>query len=222
MSNDDCDDSDDKPAKLIDNPEQRADDYSKLAKSAWDRFHSRRDGDWKMAIGLWTLFGGGIVGVATARMPLPREFFWWALGGTFIIVSAYGAYWLPYIADRMQRDARTSYYWESGIQNLLQRHVPPGFEPNTVEPPPANQLWVTMPAEGEDDPQKPTKDEVKCLRNLHESQKCLLGIVVGLAVIFLGILWARTPSRPGADSRPKVTIEGQFELESASKVKLSR
>ncbi len=200
---------------------QRADYYSKLAKSAWDRFASRRDIEWKTCIAIWSLFAAGAFGVFASSATLPWYAFALAVVGACLVLVSY-YFWLRYITEAMRRDQLTCYYWESGVQNILGKRVPPLLEPSASPPIAAPGEWQRVPP-GEEPHPAPGGDgavAIKSLTRFHRSQICQLVIAGGFAVLFLAAVslkaFGLSPS-----ALPKLSVEGQFEVDSVSKVKLS-
>jgi hypothetical protein len=80
------------------NEKEKADVYAKLAELAWSRYNSRRDIEWKSAVGIWSAFGAATLGVFASS----ATFTWFAFGVALFLVLAiicvYGWWWLPYIA----------------------------------------------------------------------------------------------------------------------------
>lgn len=168
-----------------------AEQYHKLAESARNRFDSRRDIEWKTAIGLWSLFGVGAGAVISAR--------WWSPGWPEILsgiaISAtilwiYRLIWLPYLAEAFERDSRTSYYWESGIQFLsdkrLPRHLDPGYEQHDGRWKRKERDWVRMEDSLED-----RESMVQLSGELHRSQKCQFWMTLVFALFFVLALVSR-------------------------------
>jgi hypothetical protein len=150
-----------------------------------------------------------------------------ALVVTLAVVGIYGWWWQPYIAQAMSRDQLTSYYWESGIENLLGKRLPPFLDPATP-PGLGHGFWVRMsPDPAVEHPQDPQvvngqgAAQVANVRKIpfHYSQRSQFWVTVAFAIMFVGMVGAK--SSGSASGRPKVTIEGHLEVDSAGKVKVS-
>lgn len=168
-------------------PKDRADLYFKLAQSAQDRFDSRRDVEWKVAIALWTLFGAAAGAIITARYWTPSPWQVVCISASVIgILYIYRRWWLTYLAEAFARDQRTSYYWESAIQELLGVELPRGLDPKWKD---ANGRltdrldWIRKSTyEGSVPACDQTFD-----RSLRESQQCqfLMAVAFGALLIFV-------------------------------------
>jgi hypothetical protein len=197
---------------------QRSEYYSKLAKSAWDRYQSRRDVEWKVTLGMHTLFAAATLGAATLNWPVGIAGILFALGFSVAVLLVYGLLWAPYMAETARRDQLTCYYWESGIHSLLKRKIPPFLDPSLSKLNPSN-LWVRMPENPETPPDNPPNYEESQLRKIHRSQICQLitaGVLAGAFVIVV-LIKNYAPERSG---QPKIAVEGAFEVDSASKIRL--
>jgi hypothetical protein len=83
---------------------KRADFYLKLAASAWDRQKYRRDVEWKVAIGIWTLFGAGSFGVLASNSSLSA---WSILVALVVSTIIVGVYWVLWIQSRSEGACRS-------------------------------------------------------------------------------------------------------------------
>ena len=197
---------------------EKADVYAKLAELAWLRFNSRRDIEWKSAVGIWSAFGAATLGVFASS----ATFTWLAFVITIFIVLTiiwvYGWLWLPYIAEAMRRDQLVTYFWESGIQRISGRNIREILEPWAVDDPPDPGLWRRMPPEGEAALAEPVNDDIrKAMRKMHRSQLCQLAMCALFGALLLLAVAIRAFSPSAAT--PKFTVEGQLDAE---KVKLTR
>ena len=172
----------------------RAKLYLELANRAWLRVSSRRDVEWKAAFGIWTFFGAATYAVLTSTAAMhthPVRVFAGALVATAFIVGLYRCTWQPYVAAATQRDMRTQYFWESGIQNILGMHLPPRLKPESDR---SGLLpWEDMPDDGQPDQNKPiTPEDREALRTLHTAQECQFYITFLIGAMFLGAVWLKT------------------------------
>lgn len=195
----------------------RAGLFAGLAKSVWDRFNSRRDVESKTSVAIWTLFGAGAFGVLNTSTSLP----WWAfavaLGITAPICITYGV-WLQYLIEAFRRDAATSYYWELQLHELADKPIPKILDPKYGKSS-KSSLWEYVA-----DQQNvvtvgvPSEEELAKLQIWHTSQKCQLAIAIVFGLFFIGSVAIK--SNFANSSGPKISIEGAFDAESLTKVKL--
>jgi hypothetical protein len=61
----------------------------------------------------------------------------------------------------------------------------------------------------------------KSLKKLHLSQWCQLGIALGFALLFLAAVVLKVHGQPES-GMPKLSVEGQLEIDPGSKLKLSK
>jgi hypothetical protein len=184
------------------NVRRRALLYLELAKSAQGRFHSRRNVEWKVSIGLWTLFGGATAGLLGAASWTPPT--WSVIILVLVIVGILGVYkikWLAFLAETFKRDQRTAYYWESGVQLLLGKKVPQNLDPGyRIEKGTLNPIkkteWVRM----EDCPMPDSVCGEKIDRSLHDAQKAQFYVTLGFAVLFVLVLLVKWLNGPQASS----------------------
>ena len=149
---------------------EEADLYLKLAESAQDRFHSRRETEWKVTVALWTLFAASTAAAITARVWHPT---WIALMGLGLVIAVivffYWYIWLRYLAEAFRRDQRVSYHWESAVQDMLEVKIP-----KRLEPPFANT----------DSPSSPDTSE----SGLHKSQCFQFAITLLFALLLFWLM----------------------------------
>lgn len=167
--------------------------YMELAKSARERFDSRREVEWKVTVALWTIFGAATGAAITARVWVPA---WWLviLISIFVIilVLTYRTMWLRYMAEAFRRDHLTSYYWESGVQMVICKRLPynldPGYEIQGEEPVDRRVKklceWIRM----EDCPEPNMICGGQISKRLHNSQKSQFWITVVFAFVFILVL----------------------------------
>ena len=111
------------------------DDFHKLASSAWQRYTTRRDVDWKVAFGLWTLFGAGAVAILTAKgWPLHNYcpnlvVFIIGLVVAVGIVISHTLIWVRHQWKTSRRDMKVSYLWETEVLRLHGRQLPEDLKP---------------------------------------------------------------------------------------------
>jgi hypothetical protein len=194
--------------------DRKAELYFKLAERAWARYESRRAIEWKTAIGLWSAFGAGAAVVLSARTWAPG----WEeviLGLILASVVVYGYWhsWLPYLNAEMQRDAKASYFWETGLEILAGTRRPDCLLPPASTTDPAT-AWPRM-----DDP---TGTAVpKLSSDLHSVLRVELAVSVLFALLFVGALASKAARRPASTgSKSSITIEGEdVTIESLSGLK---
>jgi hypothetical protein len=179
--------------------DRRARLYLELAKSAQGRFDNRRQVEWKVAIGLWTLFGAAAGAVIASENWRPAVWLFWIVPpGVFGILLIYRCMWLPYLAEAFRRDQRTSYYWESGVQYVLKKSLPWELDPRyEFKSGSASRLegWMRM----EDCPMPGACGGKSVDRELHASQKIQFYFTVAFATIFVALLiakWWNSPPSP--------------------------
>jgi hypothetical protein len=202
---------------------QRGDLYHRLAKCAQDRHFSRRDVEWKLAIGLWSIFAAGALGAVTLSKPLP----WGAVAGATLIGGSilyfYNFRYLPHLRAATKRDQLNCYYWESGIQNVLGRRVPNALLPENNE----EVTWIRMPEPYRDPPAELEADKMDAIpwhrkwltTRRHVVQEVQFWIAVAFYVLFVGALLTKASGT--ADSQPaKMSVDGSLEIDSLSKFKL--
>lgn len=207
-----------------------AENYHRLATLAAERFNSRRDVEWKTAIGIWTLFGAGAVGIVTARNWGAHGWPWgWMLllfGLVIAIVILYLYWqWHNYIGEAMRRDQLIGFYWESGIQDLLDRPIPNHLEPGFFFKPPESNLWVKMPKEHGPSATAPTGWSQEALQKFHTSQKCQIGIAIAFAFLFVVALATRclqSSSETQEQSASRVLFEGDVQMDATSGLKIGK
>ena len=209
-----------KPRECSLTDKERADVYAKLADLAWLRFNSRRDIEWKSAVGIWSAFGASTLGVFASS----ATFTWLAFVLTLIAVAAiifvYGWFWLPYIAETMRRDQLVSYFWESGIQQVTGQNIREILEPWALNDDSLNKdLWLRMPTQRGTYSPEPVNDKIRAkMRKMHRSQKCQLALCILFGALLVLAVGIRAFS-PHSAASTKLTVEGQFDAE---KVKLTR
>lgn len=206
---------------------EKTEAYLRLADRAWTRFQSRRDVEWKTAIGLWSVFGAGAGVVLTARTWSP------GLGeviAAVAVVVAVGIYycfwWIPYLTREMQRDQRVSYYWETHVHRSLGVPLPEHLMP--PQPPPGQQGdWPSAQDQNINVVGGVGSTARKLSRRTHVVQKAQAAITLVFGVLFVGAMWTKyyrnsppsvPPAAPTVSSLPsesRVVIEGNgLELES--------
>lgn len=170
--------------------------YSSLAESARARFDSRRNLEWKVSIGLWTLFGGAAGVVLTARTWTPG----WAeatasLALACMVFYIYATTWISWVNETHRRDSETAYFWESGVRHcigkVLGEHadLPPYLEPHRD----AGDPWPRM---SDADPGKiygnPNKKERTLGKGWHPAHKVQVLITFAFAIFFVGSLVSKS------------------------------
>jgi hypothetical protein len=160
--------------------------YLELAKSAQGRFNSRRDVEWKVTVALWTMYGaacGAVIG--TEKIVALKLAIGLVILVALAIVVLYGLVWLRFLAKEFKRDQRTSYYWESGVQLILNRSLCRILDPGYTLVAPGNlekvEDWIRM----EDCPTPAIVYEKTINGKLHNSQWSQLGITTALAALFV-------------------------------------
>lgn len=196
----------------------RAELYLKLADQAWKRFQSRRDMEWKTAIGLWTIFGVGASAVITARDWSPG---WQEVGVSSIlsclIIFIYWHLWLRELARTFTKDQMTSYFWETGVENELKEKLPAHLEPKTGDDK-LDRKWVRMGESIPREAEEPKETKAK----LHPVQKTQLLTTILFALLFVGAMASRAYRRQNqvTPAAARVTVEGDVGIDSITKLKV--
>ena len=174
--------------------------FMELAKAAQGRFYSRRDVEWKVTIGVWAFFGAAIASVITAKDANPGwGIFTLATIFVLLFLVTYRFKWLVYLARAFRRDHYITYYWESGVQLLLNRAVPTNIDPAYSQSYFGNSRtggWVRM----EDCPLPGASCGALVSSELSDSQVVQFRVTVAFALLFLLVLASRitTPTVPTA------------------------
>jgi hypothetical protein len=201
--------------------------YAKLAESARSRFDSRRNLEWRMSIGLWTLFGGAAGVVLTARTWAPGP--WEVLLSLFfsaVVICVYRWIWMRWINDAHRRDGYVAYYWESGIRLCIRSLSLDHHKdlPTHLEPP--NDGTDSWPAMKDTDPDKvrgnANGESRQIPQELHRAQKVQIGIAIAFALLFSGAMlskWLRHSGAPLTGALQQA-FEGGIEIDDASKIKI--
>lgn len=204
--------------------------YAKLAESARDRFKSRRDLEWRVTIGLWTLFGGGAGVAITARTWVPGlwEIVFAGICST-IVVAVYVITWIPWINKSHRKDSATSYYWESGVVLMLSHFIDEHKElPPHLHPPKNNDdLWPRMSDASPGNVGGAANGVPREITGtLHRAQWLQILVTVAFAVLFVAGLASKyvyhsKQQSQGAQSN-RIVIEGEVEIDSTSKIKVGK
>lgn len=205
--------------------------YAKMAESARSRFDSRRNLEWRAAIGLWTLFGGASGIILTARSWVPRSGeVWGSVVFSFVVVGTYVWLWVRWIYLANRRDTHVAYYWESGIRHCIQSLALEGHKDLPVHlAPPADgeDAWAAMTDPEPNNVQgQPVNSQRKLARNFHSAQRVQILVTTAFAAMFCGAMWSKSVHSSEApvpsDDESRLTLQGNIEIDGASKIKVGR
>lgn len=206
---------------------ERIQAFRGLADSARARFESRREMEWRVAIGIWSAFGGGAAVVLSARSWCPS---WWDTGFGVLFVGTvwflYGYYWLPYLIETGHRELRQQYFWETHIEKetgvCLPEYLTPPKRAGEMPWASAFTLAASSPepvaAIQTGESNSPKKSE----RAWHVAVRLQFVAAILFGFLFVGSLASRAATRVDS-SAPKqgISIEGKsVTIESMNGIRL--
>ena len=200
-----------------------------LADWAWKKLQSRRATEWKLCFGIWTALAAAAGFIVGGQVVLT---IWQAAALSVIavlILVIFATLWLPWIQRAHNRDARRGYWWESAIEELINRRLHPTLRPpNDGKGPPLTGRWlryVDIPSENDSamssQPNASAGASEGRLKRLldavlawlcpeHENAKAQLYITALFVLLFCMAVWSRSAPRTSAtDSDPFATLKIQ-------------
>lgn len=184
----------------------------RLADRSSARFESRRSMEWNTHFGLWALLGGGSAAVMSTEWSPSGWLFFLTAVSVIILLIVYSLYFLPWLARSLERDMKTSYYWEtaalrfSGLKHGVPTSLQSGNKESGTRWPNAQEMTENDWATGE------FLQSGNCCER-HPVQHCQLAMTVFVGAFLLLVMFDKYQKVSSAGSRiqfESARIEGMI------------
>ncbi|HTQ40290.1 MAG TPA: hypothetical protein VMJ32_14790 [Pirellulales bacterium] len=106
--------------------DKKAEIYLELYRLARNRFEKRYSYGWKMVVTICAAFGVAAGFIVNSDLTIPL---WapWPIGAASLLIAWSAARWTRLQREYDEIDSRTTYYWESAMEKLVDENRPKGL-----------------------------------------------------------------------------------------------